>query len=121
MDREFIKEYGWDSNIYYHPENNGLEIVDSLSPPDLSYEFDIFLVLKDTASGDLYWVQDSGCSCPTPFEDVRRLSDLMRIDPNQFARFTDELAEWAKDWKGGSKVEFGRLSQFLRTVKEALM
>jgi len=40
----------------------------SFERPGLSYEFDIlcFWVTKD---GRVYTAQDSGCSCPTPFED----------------------------------------------------
>lgn len=58
----------YDKNVYYNTENCGLEIFAEISA-DLSYEFDILLVLKDKQTGKLYFAQDSGCSCPTPFED----------------------------------------------------
>lgn len=53
-------------NIYYDPENFGLEIVAS-EDRGYTYEFDMVVVWKNK-QGDLFWASDSGCSCPTPFE-----------------------------------------------------
>ena len=57
-------------NIYYNPEEFELEIVDSLQE-DLSYAFNILLVLRHKKTNRIYYVSDSGCSCPTPFEDYK--------------------------------------------------
>lgn len=64
----------WENNLYYNPENSGVEIVDSI---DIAgpYEFDIFVIWR-LADGQYGWANDSGCSCPTPFEDVG-LEDLV--------------------------------------------
>lgn len=56
-------------SVYYDAEKFGLTIVDTLEEPDLSYEFNTFLVLKHAESGMLFYCRDKGCSCPTPFED----------------------------------------------------
>lgn len=58
-------------NLYYYPENNGLRIVSSADAGEC-YEFDIVAVFQDVESGELFIGSDSGCSCPTPFEDMTR-------------------------------------------------
>lgn len=67
---------GWDSpDVYYNPENFGLTTVGSVYWYDGSYEFDMTVVWKD-AEGNFYWAHDSGCSCPSPFEDYTSLDML---------------------------------------------
>ena len=56
-------------NVYYNPKACGLSVFASIEQPDLSYEYNILLVLKHDKSGKLFWAQDRGCSCPVPFED----------------------------------------------------
>lgn len=55
-------------NPYYYPEELGLKIVGELDEQDMSYEFNMLIVWKDE-NNNLYYAKDSGCSCPTPFED----------------------------------------------------
>lgn len=63
------------SNIYYSPQDFGLEIVGDIEKSDGCYQFDLTVVWKQ-ARGK-YWIgQDSGCSCPSPFEDVRDVNEL---------------------------------------------
>lgn len=64
--------YGSD-DVYYNPDKFGLEVVGSADIAD-SYEFDMFLVLTD--GKQLFWARDSGCSCPSPFEDYTSLDML---------------------------------------------
>lgn len=61
----------YDSNLYYNPEDHGLEIVSSVDVGD-SYEFDMTVIFRDVETGALMIGSDSGCSCPTPFEDQTR-------------------------------------------------
>lgn len=95
-------ESSYDYNPYSNPEKCGLEIV--AGPLDFSsgsYEFDYLIVWRDLATNKFYWGQDSGCSCPSPFEDARGLSDLTELpfDPNassgfhysRYAQAEDEL------------------------------
>lgn len=58
------------TTIYYSPGHYGLETVGILDEADLDYQFHILAIWKD-ASGKIYWDEDSGCSCPAPFEDSR--------------------------------------------------
>lgn len=67
---------GRDNNYYYNPESFGLEILGQVDPGE-PYRFDIVLLLRRTADGKLFWDDDSGCSCPIPFED----RDLTYLNP----------------------------------------
>lgn len=62
-------------DVYYHPENYGLTTVGEVSWSNESYQFDLTGVW--TKDSQLYWASDSGCSCPTPFENFHRMDDLL--------------------------------------------
>jgi hypothetical protein len=61
-------------NIFYDTNekanNAGLIRIGDLDEPDLTFEFHQLVVLKHEPTGRLFYAEDSGCSCPTPFEDV---------------------------------------------------
>lgn len=63
----------WDNNPYYHPEALGLTFFAEIGGYE-SYEFDIMAIWEK--DGKFYWAVDSGCSCPSPFEDFNSLDDL---------------------------------------------
>lgn len=90
---------GWDRNIYSNPEKCGMRLVGSLEDGNASYTFDTVIVVQDEETGKLYAAHDSGCSCPTPFEDVHGLADLTEIrsvaDIQQFVKVNDDSY---KDW-----------------------
>jgi hypothetical protein len=87
------------SNIYDNPEHFGLEVVkdhDAIG----GWEFDTVVVWR---RGDDYFIgADSGCSCPTPFDDLK-LTDLKPVqskaDVAEFARV------WWGDWRDADEVE----------------
>ena len=54
-------------NPYYDAEKLDLEMY-ALDEPDMSYEYNT-LDFWTTKDGRVFVAQDSGCSCPTPFED----------------------------------------------------
>ena len=55
-----------DNNIYYNPKAFGLQII-ALMELGGSYEFDTHVVFANE-QGELFYANDAGCSCPTPFE-----------------------------------------------------
>jgi hypothetical protein len=59
------------ANPYYNPELCGLTQVATLNQPDLDYQYNMMIVVMHVATGRLFFAQDSGCSCPTPFEEFR--------------------------------------------------
>lgn len=62
-------------NIHYNPQKFGLQLFGEIDFAG-AYEFDLVAVWKH-GSKFLYG-EDSGCSCPTPFED-QGLDDLKEI------------------------------------------
>lgn len=99
----------YDKNLYYAPEKSGYETVDSYDT-GASYEFNITMVLKK--DGKLFYAQDSGCSCPIPFEDIEE-SDLTPL--TDFDAFKREVKDYHA-WNSNAAEE----SKFLKTVREAL-
>lgn len=67
-----------DADYYYNPEAFGLEVVATVDWDAGSYEFDYTVVWYHKASGKYYYADDSGCSCPSPFEafTAEDLSDM---------------------------------------------
>lgn len=68
------------SDIYYSPENHGIEIVGELEQePD--YDFHKFVVWRDLKNKNIvYYATDSGCSCPMPFENFGGPETLTRVE-----------------------------------------
>jgi len=90
----------WEYNPYYSPEKLGLKIVGVVEKePD--YDFDMFVVWE-SEDGTIYMASDSGCSCPSPFEDYHSIEQLERIGSyDQFARALDSWREYVYNLSGG--------------------
>jgi hypothetical protein len=54
----------------------GLELVFQSEAYD--YEWDIFTVFKETETGYFFWINESGCSCNSPLEDIYSKADFTR-------------------------------------------
>lgn len=72
-----IRFNSYDDNPIYNADKFGFEIVANWDAYDPDYDFDIILILKK--DGKLWLASDSGCSCPTPFEDHTFPSDFTQI------------------------------------------
>jgi hypothetical protein len=64
------------TNVYYDPEEFGLETVGTIELAEPDYSFDFGVVWYHPASERFYFATDSGCSCPTPFDDYADLDSL---------------------------------------------
>lgn len=104
----------WDKNPYYYPENMGLEILTTLDDYSLSYEFDMFVVWKSIDGDALYYASDSGCSCPSPFEDYTSVSDLNKLD--SYFEFEKELNAWNRGYGDREKVGSDEITRLLSIV-----
>lgn len=63
------------NNIYYSPEDFGLEVVGTIEWSEPNWDFDMTVVWR--AKRGQYWIgSDSGCSCPSPFEDIHDVNEL---------------------------------------------
>lgn len=95
---------------YYNPEHFGLELVGSIEWVGESYEFNMTAVWKESR-GKYYIADDSGCSCPSPFEDYTKKEELdgpmnkrslesalrYRLKERTDSRYGRSLAELEKD------------------------
>lgn len=101
-------------NVYYDPEKFGLTTVASIDFSDGCYQFDYLVVWKD-AEGRLFYAEDSGCSCPMPFEyvgmpDLTRVQDAMEI----VSRMEHRLDSVRDSW---SSFEAPRIAQEIADFK----
>jgi hypothetical protein len=76
--------------IYYYPADAGLETIGE-AETERDYDFDKFVVWRRLADGMLLYATDSGCSCPSPFEDTD-VNDLVEI--GTYDEFSIALNEW---------------------------
>jgi hypothetical protein len=90
---------------YYQPEEFDATIVGEVEWSEPCWSFDTTVVWKDS-EGFYRMASDSGCSCPTPFEDVR-WDELERLSAHEVAAALTKLQEDAydKDYSSGQVVE----------------
>jgi hypothetical protein len=68
-------------DVYSSPEKFGLTTIAQLDDDLANYSFDMVVAWKHS-DGSIYWGQDSGCSCPSPFEEFTGLEMLSRAAPD---------------------------------------
>lgn len=70
-------------NISYDPEGFGVKQIDQFDLSSGAYEFDYVTVWQSLTDKRTFYIgSDSGCSCPSPYDDVLNLEDLERLDPD---------------------------------------
>lgn len=81
-------------DVYYNPEQYGLEKIAEIDG-DGGYEFDLLVVWKQPATGKWFWAQDSGCSCPSPFDGygINDLTELVLPDFKEVCSKRDDLSD----------------------------
>lgn len=102
----FITDRGWYSNSG-DAKTSDFEMLDSIEWDDESYQFNMTGVFHHKPTGALFYATDSGCSCPSPFEDmtVDRLKPLARMQD-----WLDHVEECSGDLKRDEEdVRLGRL------------
>lgn len=77
---------------YNDPGDLGLELVGEVDYSDGDYNFDLVAVWRDPKTGDWFYAEDSGCSCPSPFEDYTTRESLMKATPHEIATRLQERA-----------------------------
>lgn len=76
-------------NLYYSPEKSGLRPIGQLNDPDADYSFDM-LVVWQHEDGRVLYGSDSGCSCPSPFED-QTVDDLTEVTRSSWGAFQQSV------------------------------
>lgn len=101
--------------LYYNPQEYGLVTVATYDAFEPGYDFDMLVVWRETATGKLWAATDSGCSCPTPFEDHTWPTDFTEVRSWQDVK---ELLDTAFP-RDGSRRRLDH-SNLRRTVQRAL-
>jgi len=88
-------------NPYAYPEKSGLTIVGEIDWSSGYYEFDLTVVWAD-ANDQLYYADDSGCSCPSPFEnmsfaDLTPCTFFELVEHLENRASTEDPAEYSED------------------------
>lgn len=98
-------------DIYCHPEKYALEAVGEVSWTDEPWEFDLTAVWTDDA-GVLYWADDSGCSCPTPFEHIGSVREL---ETGPFGALSEHLR--ARQERVGTDAVQSQVAELLGRIR----
>lgn len=90
------------TSVYYNPEKYGLEIIGEVDFSDGCWQFDSLVVWRRIEDGQLFYGEDSGCSCPSPFEDVADVHGLVTATPHEIAKRIGErqVDNAALSWRG---------------------
>lgn len=84
-------------NLYDNPEKFGLKVLGDIDWSSGYYEFDQTAVWQDEL-GQMYYGDDSGCSCPSPFEAHNGLEALTACTfPELQAHLEKRLEESYRD------------------------
>lgn len=76
------------NDVYHEPNKFGLTKVAEIDYSDQDYQFDLRVVWRHK-DGRYFTARDSGCSCPSPFEDydsLDKLTPFKREDVEREAR-----------------------------------
>ena len=103
-------------NPYYDWKKLGWEML-SLEP-NLSYAFDIICLWK--VGSKVYTASDSGCSCPSPFEDYtgsakeieQKLEKVGSLEQAEQA-----ITSWNKQWGSNTKVSKKEVDDILNELR----
>lgn len=89
-------------NPYYHPEKLGLEMI-VFDGDGLSYEYNTLCFWR-ASNGAVFTASDSGCSCPTPFDNVESttLDEFMQKVERvgSFEQAERVVMAWNKEYGG---------------------
>ena len=99
------------ANPYYEPEALGLTKIAEHELSEPCYSFDTLAAWRGPEG--VYLGTDSGCSCPTPFENYGELSDL--TGPLS----TDQALEEASSLKGTSTYDLEGFNGFLAAIRSS--
>ena len=106
----------FENNVYYSPDKSGLSNIVTLDEPGRSYDYRTLIVVQDNKTGRVFYAEDSGCSCPTPFEDYIFISaddtNMDEVTQFNFGVFEESVNNFP--------VDMSERQDCLKTVANAL-
>lgn len=98
----------WDKSIYSNPQNFGLVYLFEIQWGEPEYSFDITAVWK--SSDDVFYIaSDSGCRCPSPFENFGGIEDLGPALTLQeaYSTMAEQFVEYmTSDWRSTADKQY---------------
>jgi len=88
----FVERNYYSDNPSYRPESWGLKIIGEIELSEPNYSFDTLIIWK-RQDGKVFYGQDSGCSCPSPFENFHSFSDMTELTKESLSTLRDILRE----------------------------
>ena len=76
-------------DVYYDPEKFGLTKIAELDYTMHAYSFNLYIVWQHE-DGRIFAASDSGCSCPSPFEDYTTLESLVPFEIPDFHKAVED-------------------------------
>jgi len=61
-------------------DSGDLELISEFDSSSGSNEFELHTFAQDKATGEIWFAEDSGCSCPSPYESTFFPQDCERVD-----------------------------------------
>ena len=101
----------WENNILSNPESFGLTLVDCQDIAG-AWEFDMFAIWSKGKR--LFWATDSGCSCPSPFENYNSIEDL---EHGPYIALVHAISTWGSHSYGCRSIVEARM-RLLDAVNE---
>lgn len=102
----------------YPDDDPNIEFLSEFDYGSQNYCFDLIRLVRDTRDGKVYIAQDSGCSCPIPFEDHAFPTDYTEV------RSYQEIVEVVREFTGYDNdynpVAIVIPSQFARLAQQVL-
>lgn len=107
-------------NPYYSADKLKWDML-TFDEPDLFYEYNT-LCFWNTGDG-VYWAQDSGCSCPTPFEayegeDAADIKRSLGEPVKALAEARDIIEGFSKSYNGKPFLSISEVESGLETLRE---
>jgi hypothetical protein len=105
----------YSENLYYSPEASNVDLIGTVQWGEASWDFDLTCVWRSKEDPTKFYVaSDSGCSCPSPFENIE-LSELKPMTKHQAlaALVQRGIEEDDEDWGSGSSADAAALIEKL--------
>lgn len=100
------------------PEKVGLEQVAYVTDPQAFYDFHDVGVWRRLEDEALFYGEDSGCSCPSPFENVHKVEDLEPLTAETYQAFTEVLEQ--ENYRGEKEFDPVEVAKVLLDVQRLL-
>ena len=111
----------YDHNVFCSPEKLDLELVETLEEDGLCYAYNTFIVVKHVPTGRLFYAEDSGCSCPTPFEEYKfKGPDDTDMAEVKLGHKLEEFEKRLLDWGSGAGIGIDELDDVVQKMKKEL-